>query len=248
MKNSNLLLISFFFLIILVGCKPSDDKENETCKSSEGKVAIMPLGASRVQGNRPVFESYRYALWKELINGNWSVDFVGTQTDSSHYDDYQNYCFDDDHEGHSGWTSKQINNAIGDWLKKTDTPDVVLFSSPGGNDALQGETLASILPNIIAIIDKIQAHNPNVTILIEQMTPAKSIFMNAEITAAFEQIHTIIGEIASRKTTETSKVIAVDMATGFSDKFLADNIHYNVEGAKFVAEKYYDKLIPYLEK
>ncbi|MDA0780440.1 MAG: hypothetical protein O2810_06320 [Bacteroidetes bacterium] len=43
-------------------------------------------------------------------------------------------------------------------------------------------------------------------------------------------------------------MIAVDMATGFSDKFLADNIHYNVEGAKFVAEKYYDKLILYLEK
>ena len=123
-----------------------------------------------------------------------------------------------------------------------------MFSSPGGNDALQGASLESILPNINAIIDKIQAHNPNVTILIEQLAPAKSTFMNEELTAIFEQIQTVITEITHNQTTATSKVIPVDMATGFSDDFLADNVHYNTAGAQFIAEKYYDKLIPYLEK
>lgn len=250
MKYSNLSLIYCLFIILLLGCKSSEETELETeaCVSSEGKVTIMPLGASRVQGFRPVFESYRYALWKEIINGDWSVDFVGTQKDIALYDSHQNYCFDYDHEGHSGWTSAQVNNQIGNWLNQTETPDIVLFSSPGGNDALQGASLESILPNINAIIDKIQAHYPNVTILIEQLAPAKSTFMNEELTAIFEQIQTVITEIAHNQTTATSKVIPVDMATGFSDDFLADNVHYNTAGAQFIAEKYYDKLIPYLEK
>ena len=38
----------------------------------------------------------------------------------------------------------------------------------------------------------------------------------------------------------------VDMATGFKDDFLADNIHYNLQGAQFIAQHYYDKLVPYL--
>ena len=211
MKYSNLSLIYWLFIIILLGCESSEETEIETdgCMSSEGKITIMPLGASRVQGFRPVFESYRYTLWKEIINGDWSVDFVGTQKDIALYDSYQNYCFDYD---------------------------------------LQGASLETILPNINAIIDKIQAHNPNVTIIIEQLAPGKSSFMDEELTAAFVQIHTVIAQIASAQTTATSTVIPVDMATGFSDDFLADNIHYNEAGARFIAEKYYDKLIPYLEK
>ena len=250
MKNSNLLVICCFLLFSFFGCKSGDETETEieteACLSSEGKVTIMPLGASRVQGFRPVFESYRYALWKEVINGEWSVDFVGTQKDTGEYDSYQDFCFDYDHEGHGGWKSGQINDQIENWLNQSEIPDVVLFSSPGGNDALQGASLESILPNINAIIDKIQAHNPNVTIIIEQMAPAKSSFMDEELTAIFEQIHTLIAQIAITQTTETSIVIPIDMASGFSDDFLADDVHYNTKGAKFIAEKYYDKLIPYL--
>ena len=35
--------------------------------------------------------------------------------------------------GHQG----QVLNGIGDWLTETGPPDIVLFSSPGGNDALE---------------------------------------------------------------------------------------------------------------
>lgn len=248
MKNLNLLYVCCGFLLIFFGCKPSDKTETEACKSITGKVNIMPLGASRVQGFRPIHESYRYELWKDLIDGGWSVDFVGSQRDIALYESYENFCFDYDHEGHGGWTSVQINNNIESWLNQSKTPDIVLFSSPGGNDALQGASFETILPNINSIIDKIQAHNPNVTILIEQMAPGKSSFMNNELTAAFEQIHVMITQIANDQTTTNSKVIAVDMATGFSDDFLADNVHYNAKGAKFVAARYYDKLLPYLEK
>jgi hypothetical protein len=38
---------------------------------------IMPLGASRVAGNSPIHESFRYKLWKDLTENNWTFDSIG---------------------------------------------------------------------------------------------------------------------------------------------------------------------------
>ncbi len=248
MKKAPLSLVYLLFILFNTSCESGEDSIAEECKSLNKNVTIMPLGASRVQGFLPYHESYRYELWKKLVDQEFGVDFVGGQEDLPIYDNYKNYCFDDDHEGHSGWTSVQINEQIENWLDKIDTPDIVLFSSPGGNDALNGAVIDEILPTINAIIDKIQMHNPNVTILIEQMAPGTSSFMTPELILALEQMHAEIAKIASDQTSATSEVIVVDMATGFSDDFFADYIHYNNEGAQFVATRYYDALIPYLKK
>lgn len=235
--------------VLFMGClKTEDEIPINSCKKLIGETKIMTLGASRVQGARPFFESYRYELWKDLIDGNWSFDFIGTQKDEGLYEDYKSYCFDIDHQGKSGWTSKQINDNIEVWLEQTETPDIVLFSSPGGNDAIQGVSIEEILPNINAIIDKIQANNPNATILIEQMAPPKSTFLTLDLKETFEQMKGIIEKIVVEKSTDGSKVILVDMATGFTDDYLADNLHYNAAGATFIATRYYDKLVPLLEK
>ncbi len=45
----------------------------------------MPLGASKVKGARPNFESYLYNLWKKLVDGAWDFDFIGTMTDPASY-------------------------------------------------------------------------------------------------------------------------------------------------------------------
>ena len=249
MKKIYAYMFVLFLIFTILGCTDNqEDEEINSCQTIVGKTKIMPLGASRVQGARPFFESFRYELWKDLLDANWEVDFVGTQKDKSLYIAYNNYCFDNDHEGRSGWTSTQINNNIQNWLDQNETPDVVLFSSPGGNDALQGVDIEEILPNINAIIDKIQAHNPDVTILIEKMAPGKSTFMTPELHAAFDNMKSKIDEIAIAKTSSTSKVVAVDMATGFTDEFLADNVHYNSAGADFIAARYYEKLLPFLKK
>jgi lysophospholipase L1-like esterase len=38
------------------------------------------------------------------------------------------------------------------------------------------------------------------------------------------------------------------MFTGFTDDFLADDVHYNQAGAEFIANRYYDKLIQLMEQ
>lgn len=228
--------------LIISACKKENNPETEPDQNSNSNNKIMPLGASRVEGGKPEFESYRYDLWKKLVDGGWDFDFIGTMDDDSGYSDYSGKAFDTDHEGRGGWTSGEILDGINGWLSQTGAPDIVLFSSPGGNDALNGELYDQAIININAIVDAIQAVNPNVTIIIEQLAPARSDAMTPELTTFFNQMQVDVVDIASAQTTATSSVITVDMATGFTDAFFADDVHYNAEGASFIANRYYEVL------
>ena len=174
-------------------------------------------------------------------------DFIGTQTDESTYPQFNNMIFDCDHEGRGGWTSDDILEELYNWLSQTGPPDFVLFSSPAGNDALEELSYTQAVSNINDIIDVIQEFNPNTTIIIEQMAPARSDIMTPELTGFLEQMKKDILTIAESKTTSKSEVIAIDMYTGFNDSLLADDVHYNEDGAKFIAERYFDVLVNILQ-
>lgn len=200
---------------------------------------IMPLGASRVEGARPVYESFRYELWKNLIENGWSFDYIGTMTDPASYTNYSGQVFDKHHEGHGGYTSGQILANLDEWMSSAGIPDIVLFSSPGGNDALEGLPVDEAISNINGIIDVLQAVNPDVTIFIEQLAPGHSDIMTiTELEAYIEKLQSEVLTIATQQTTNTSNVIAVDMYTGWSDVYLADDVHYNTTGAKVIADRY----------
>jgi len=229
--------------ILAVGHNACDDEEDAVIKpASTSKNKILPLGASRVEGFRPNFESYRYELWKDLKENNWTFDFIGTRSDGASYPLFNGENFDIDHEGRGGWTSGEILDGLEGWLSRTGSPDIVLFSSPGGNDLLNSLDYNQTISNINAIIDALQANNPKVTILIEQPAPGRSDFMTPEFIDAFNNIQQDVLTIAENQTTTSSQVLAVDMFTGFDDRFLADDVHYNEAGAGFIATRYYDVL------
>ena len=239
------LLGIVLLLLTFNACNKADDSSLSQQSTSVNK--ILALGASRVEGSRPEFESYRYELWKSLKENNWIIDFIGTQTDESSYPTFNNMNFDVDHEGRGGWTSGEILNGLGDWLNQTGSADIVLLSSPGGNDALEGLPYSQAVANINNIVDILQANNPNVKIILEQMAPGRSDMMTSELTEFFTQMQQEVINIAVNKTTTSSTVIAVDMFTGFNDNLLADDVHYNEAGAVFIANRYYSILINVLE-
>ena len=243
-KKIKLLLIRISLLTFNT-CDKDDDASPKPQNTSINK--ILALGASRVEGARPIFESYRYELWKDLKENNWIFDFIGTQTDASSYPIFNNMNFDIDHEGRGGWTSGEILDDLGDWLNKTGSADIVLLSSPGGNDALQGLPYSQAVSNINNIIDILRADNPNITIILEQMAPGRTDIMNAELTGFFTQMQQEVLNIVVNKTTTTSPLIAIDMFTGFNDGLLADDVHYNEAGAEFIANRYYNVLANVLE-
>ncbi len=238
-------LVTILFLIIFVSCSEERDIPQKPQSNSINK--ILNLGASRVEGGRPEYESYRYELWKKLKEKNLTFDFIGTQTDESVYPQFNYMIFDCDHEGRGGWTSADILDELYNWLSLTGPPDFVLFSSPAGNDALEGLSYTKAVTNINGIIDVIQEFNPNTTIIIEQMAPARSDIMTSELTIFLEQMKKDVLAIAESKTTLNSDVLAIDMYSGFNDSLLADDVHYNEDGAKFIAGRYFDLLASILE-
>ena len=153
-------------LFFFSNCNKDDNTASTVPSSSINR--IMPLGASRVEGARPDYESYRYELWKDLKENDWEFDFIGTQSDDASYPTFCPNNFDRDHEGRGGWTSAELLNGIDNWLNQTGNVDIVLLSSPGGNDALQGLSYSEAVNNINSIIDILQEDNPKITILIER--------------------------------------------------------------------------------
>lgn len=243
MKKKLKILAIGVCLLILNSCDSEDSIRLQTKSINK----IISLGASRVTGNSPLHESFRYELWKDLTENNWTFDFIGTQTDKASYPTFNNLSFDKNHEGRASWTSKQILNDMNNWLSKTGPPDIVLFSSPGGNDALQNLPYDQIISNIYEIVDVLQNANPNVSIIIEQTAPAKSKHMTGHLKWYADQMEIDLLTIASNSSTSSSKVIAIDMYTGFTDSLLADAVHYNEAGADFIASRYYKVLQNILE-
>ncbi|MEM1001482.1 MAG: hypothetical protein AAGH46_02410, partial [Bacteroidota bacterium] len=240
-------ILAGLVVCLLLSCSDSDDSINTDSTTSSSLIKIMPLGASRVQGARPAFESYRFELWKQLVNQNYSFDFIGTQMDDVAYPSFNGGNFDIDHEGRGSWTSGQILSELNSWINQTGVPDIVLFSSPGGNDALDNLPYTEAITNINAIIDLLQTANPNVTILIEQMAPGRTDIMTPQLTSYFTNMQQDVQTIAVEQSNSSSKVIAVDMFTGFTDAMLADEVHYNEAGAIFIANRYYNSLTPFLD-
>ncbi|WP_299114755.1 hypothetical protein [uncultured Winogradskyella sp.] len=248
LKKTSYLFTIILLLSISLACSSDDDSNPNPTPTGPSNSAniIMPLGASRVAGARPEYESYRYELWKLLIDGGYDFDFIGTETDNASYPDFNGMSFDRNHEGRGGINSTEILAELGIWLNDlSSVPDIVLFSSPGGNDGI--DQYAQTLINVNAIIDLLQERNPNVTIYLELPAPPMTSEQTPEFMDYYNQALMDIPVVAQQQSTSTSSVLTVDMATGFIDAYLEDDVHYNEAGAAFIAGRYYDELINILQ-
>ena len=98
------------------------------------------------------YESYRYELWKNLVDNNYNFDFVGRQKDYGTYEEYLGEEFDNDHEGAGGYESEDVLDDIDDILAAISSPDIILLSI-GGNDLLDGGNPPSEpIENIVKLV------------------------------------------------------------------------------------------------
>src|SRR6056297_3244150 len=117
MKNAISSLVLGIALLVFHSCDKGAHPSPEPQSTSINK--ILPLGASRVEGARPEFESFRYELWKDLIENGWTFDFIGTRSDGATYPTFNGNNFDTDHEGRGGFTSGEILQGLNGWLSQT---------------------------------------------------------------------------------------------------------------------------------
>ncbi len=237
MNPFRLFALFFVFTTALSSCDKTPDFEKNTF------LSIMPLGDSRVQGSRPAHESYRYELWKMLVDEGRQFDFVGNRKDEQTYPSYNDLELDKDHQGTGGAQTQDILSAVNN-LDVHDMPNVVLLGI-GGNDLVSGEKVETVIARIQEIIDILQDKNPTISIFIEQIAPAHSSFMTDDRWALLNAFNTAIPQIAVNRS--ISLVVVVDMSLGWSDDYFADNVHYNEIGAKVVAERYFEAIVTHLD-
>lgn len=236
--------VAFLFLFIFAACY--DDGISIEEEPPVNEINILTLGDSRVQGNRPYHESYRYELWKNLVESDWTVDFLGPNTDQAEYPQFLGLEFDKNHAAVGGYSTQNILNTLEGTLADIEVPDVILMGI-GGIDLIRNKSYDEAVVNIHTIIDILQEHNPDVTIFMEQIAPAISDTYTEEDIVLFQGFNDAVLAISEERTTQDSEVVAVDMASGWQDFFLADDLHYNAIGAKVVADRYFDALEEHID-
>jgi len=237
-------------------------------------VALSPAYAATVEGAAPVrivclgdsitqsdyaHYSYRYGLWKKLIDSGASFDLVGSMTHNWNnsttppspqdpvWPTYGGLSFDQDHDGHWGYRVDQILDGrndrepypgygkLSDWLAGY-TADAALVHL-GTNDAFQGVATSTTIAKLGQVIDALRNDNPSIIILLAKVIPH---------TGDITSINNLNGQIpvlVASKNTSQSPIYVVDQFTGFNastDTF--DGVHPNATGEGKMAQKWFDAL------
>jgi acyl-CoA thioesterase I len=200
-------------------------------------VKVMPLGDSITESTTGL-SSYRYYLWHLLIKNGYRVDFVGSRRGVGNGPPAKD-DFDMDHEGHSGWRADEILARIQAWAAAV-SPDVILLHI-GTNDLWQGQSVASTVSDIGAIIDTVRIVNPRIRVLLAQLIPQTGHSFISSLNAA-------LPALAADKNQPDSRIVLVDQYTGFHPSSMTyDGTHPNDTGDSRMADRWFEKLAPTLD-
>ena len=221
---------------------------------------IVPIGDSITQGNTGHW-TYRYPLWKMLIDAGVDFDFVGSL---NYFDNinpaippYRGVPFDFDHEGHVFFQSGEIAGPLPGWMNGSlgssggYTPDIALVHA-GTNDALLAIAVPTTVANLTSIIASLRARNPRVHVLLAKLISTYSFLDPAGITnARVTAINAQIDGIAVAMDLPDSRVIVVDQNTGFLPNHTVpapnggdthDGVHPSPAGEEKMARRWLEAL------
>jgi lysophospholipase L1-like esterase len=202
-------------------------------------VRVMPLGDSITEAFAP-HDSYRYWLWNALKADGYKVDFVGSMHgvfDGAPKDTN----FDQDHEGHVGWTADQILSHLGPWAR-TYKPDVVLLHL-GTNDMMLRQSVTGTITELGKVIDVLRNANPRVAILMSKLIP------NSVNQDGIDKLNNRIPRLIKSKSTKASPIYMVDQTRDFNrvaDTY--DGIHPDDSGEQKIATQFFNTLKMVLPK
>jgi len=240
--------ITTLFLLILSFVVPHLSHADQVVPSP--LIKILPLGDSITCASKYKL-SYRYPLWKHLVDANKQIEFVGSQFYKGNggrvgWETYKDLPFTPANEGHSGWRADQILNGLENgkekglntWLSSY-SPDIALIHL-GTNDMYQKQTPESTRDEIEQIITKLRGNNPTVKVLLASVIPMRT-------DASIVRLNQLLAQLALKLNQPSSPVVSVDMYTGFSLEadMQTDKIHPNASGEKKMAKRWFDALIKY---
>ena len=234
--------LSMLLLIAVAGCDtapPPSDPGTDWTSDSTGVLRILPLGDSITSGQTGL-QSYRYPLWKLLVDDGMAFDMVGTMDDvyegGTAFPDYRGVPFDPDHEGHWGWRSAAVADAVDDWIWTYEFEVVLLHL--GTNDCRYAEIpIDDVAANLARIISSLFDRNPDAAIFLAQIIPINDDALNLRASSLNEAIRGLPDAFPGQR------LFLVDQNTGFlTDEYLSDRMHPNAEGEMWMAERWYESM------
>ena len=200
--------------------------------------SICAVGDSITQGSSSTV-AHRVALESVLNANNWSVEWKGTQANSS-------WGSSQPCEGYSGNNAEQVaakyvSNAA------SVVADVLLLHAGHNYNVDPDTSYPAYMPeaDIVAaatnahaqIIAAARAQNPNVIVLYAQVITSGKLPKYSYIPA----LNSGIAALAAELNTAASPVVAVDMADGWEweTDCVADMVHPNATGANKMAAKWF---------
>jgi len=222
--------------------------------SAADPVRIVCIGDSITQGRKgggaaAPTQSWRYPLWKKLVDLEASVEFVGSLHGGFEGDpawpDYKEKKFDRAHEGHWGWTTRAVREKLPEWIKDY-TPDVAIVHL-GANDAnpklnMTIEDTAKEMEQLIGIL---RAKNPKIAVILGKP------FMEWK---PFPEMRDRFDALAKSLSTPESPVLPADPSKGWvsrpdaPDTHTVDWVHPNADGDAKLAAAFLDVLRPQLRR
>ena len=221
-------------------------------------IKIVPLGDSITQGvgndypDPTGYDTYRRRLYQMLTQAGYKIDFVGSMNKTWKCNDHANDDFDPDHEGHFAWRTDQILNGVNwkcrgngnlrVWLKSY-TPDIALVHL-GTNDMFKNRPVNATLDLLEKVIKTLRKDNPEVVVFLAKVLPTKDPEKNNRIMA----LNAKMNQVASRTNSPRSRVIIVDLYTGFDvERDFFDGVHPNLHGEEMMAKRWFDAIDSYLK-
>lgn len=216
-------------------------------------LKIMPLGNSITQGNME-HVSYRYPLWKKLIDADVNFEFVGSHTENNggtpSFDPHKGQTFSNRNEGHWGWTTDEILNGkdgkgnLSQWLQGY-SPDIVLMHL-GTNDMFRNQSIDETITEIETVINTIAEKSPGVTILIAKLIPAYDQKVGTTAAQNIESLNQRIEQLVNEQSSTGPPIILVDQNSGFNATEGADTydgIHPNSSGMEKMAQRWFEAIM-----
>jgi hypothetical protein len=221
-------------------------------------LKIMLLGDSTTSSI-----CFRSHLWQMLTQaGHTQFDFIGTRNGDPGCS-FTGY--DKDNEGHGGYI-------VTDILKPTSTgrpggadptdlfdasakdlatwfdghpADAVLMHF-GTNDVWNNRSPQNITDAYTAILTRLRANNPNVKMLVAQITPLNPAGCSSCL-AGVQALNAVIPAWATSSSTAQSPVTVVDQATNFDVATdTVDGVHATDAGSVKIATNWFNALVPLL--
>ncbi len=207
----------------------------------EGTLTIMPLGDSITLG---VEGGYRNDLYDLLIADGKTVDYVGTQYDTS------TKIADKDHEGHPGFTIANARAEVDGWLGTVASPEIVLVML-GTNDEAWWTTKqpSETKDELIGLTDHLLEKLPDAALVIATIPPQSSANVEpinrdrADMTAEYNDL---LRSAIPEHTAYGTRLFLADVGAVLQVGDLYDGIHPDREAHKKIADVFHEAIAPLL--